>query len=63
MRARNRHATPREASLAPAGTAHPEHNTGLSGRVRSSVKHRSAMVFAIALLLSLAVLLGDVDQS
>lgn len=54
MRARNQHATPREASLAPAGTARPEHNTGLSGRVRSSVKHRSAMVFAIALLLSLA---------
>ena len=54
MRARNQHATPREASLAPAGTARPEHSTGLSGRVRSSVKHRSAMVFAIALLLSLA---------
>lgn len=54
MRARNQHAQSREASLAPAGTTRPEHNTGLSGRARSSVKHRSAMVFAIALLLSLA---------
>lgn len=62
MRARNQHATPREASLAPAGTARPEHSTGLSGRVRSSVKHRSAMVFAIALLLSLAGIVVPFEQ-
>lgn len=66
MRARNLHAQPREASLAPAGTTRPERNPGRAGRarssatlhssvnLRSSVKHRSAMVFAIALLLSLA---------
>lgn len=66
MRARNQHATPREASLAPAGTARPERNPGRAGRarssatlhsnvnLRSSMKQRSAMVFAIALLLSLA---------
>ena len=66
MRARNLHAQPREASLAPAGTTRPERNPGRAGRarssatlhssvnLRSSVKQRSAMVFAIALLLSLA---------
>ena len=54
MRARHQHATPWEASTAPAGTTRPEYNTGLSGRVHSSAKHRSAMAVAIALLLSLA---------
>lgn len=62
MRARNQHAQSREASLAPAGTTRPEHNTGLSGRVRSSAKHRSAMVVAIALLLSLAGVVVPFEQ-
>ena len=66
MRARHQHATPREASLAPAATTRPERNPGHAGRARSSatlhssvnlrsnMKHRSAMAVAIALLLSLA---------
>lgn len=62
MRARNQHATPREASLAPAGTTRPEHNTGRAGRARSSMKQRSAMVFAIALFLSLAGIVVPVGQ-
>ncbi len=40
--------------MAPAGTTRPEHNSCRASRARSSVKQRSAMVFAIALLLSLA---------
>lgn len=54
MRARYEHATPGGAGMAPAGTTRPEHNSCRASRARSSVKQRSAMVFAIALLLSLA---------
>ena len=62
MRARNQHAQPREAGMAPAGTTRPEHNTGRAGRASSSMKQRSAMVFAIALFLSLAGIVVPVGQ-
>lgn len=74
MRARHQHATPREASLAPAATTRPERNPGHAGRARSSatlhssvnlrsnMKHRSAMAVAIALLLSLAGVVVPFEQ-
>ena len=74
MRARHQHATPREASLAPAATTRPERNPGHAGRARSSatlhssvnlrsnMKHRSAMAVAIALLLSLAGIVVPFEQ-
>ena len=74
MRARHQHATPREASTAPAATTRPERNPGHAGRARSSatlhssvnlrsnMKHRSAMAVAIALLLSLAGIVVPFEQ-